>query len=130
MSGSWLADLGATEPADIATTWRHRSAADNEVGNPLRRVDLNVMSGAIEQVQVTVGEHRGEVARHPRVEVAIAGAENHPYRPGERAHVADPPSAGRHRGEQVVVKPPERRAGRQGLLVQLRDHLFPDGGVG
>src|SRR5262249_6720889 len=104
--------------------------ADDEVGDPLRLVDLDVVPGAVEQAQLAAGEQRGEGAGGARVEGAVAGAEGHLARGGEAAQLRDPPPVAVRRGEQVIIQRPERRAGGQRLLVQLRDELVADGGVG
>src|SRR5215831_12288688 len=93
----------------------------DEVGDALGLVDLDVVPGVVERVQLAVGEQPGEVAGDPGVEVAVAGAEDHLDGAGEAAQVADAPPVADRRGEQVVVEAPERRAGGQGLLIQLRD---------
>src|SRR6266516_3197862 len=103
--------------------------ADYEVGHLLWLVDLDVVPGAVQQVQLAVGEQRGEVAGDPRVEVAIAGAEDHPDRLAEAAQLRDAPPTGEHGAEQVVVEAPERRPGGQELLVQLWHELLTHFGV-
>src|SRR4029453_18325283 len=85
--------------------------APDEVGDPLWLVDLDVVSGTVQQVQFAVREQRREVPGDVRVEVAVAGTEDHPDGPGEAAHIALAPPVAGHRGEQVVVQTPERRAG-------------------
>src|SRR4029453_7332035 len=87
------------------------ASTQDEGGDLLRLVDLDVVPGAVQQVQLAVGEQRGEVPGNPRVEVAVAGTEDHPDGPAEAAQLAHGPPAGEHRGEQVVVEAPERRAG-------------------
>jgi len=84
----------------------------DEVGDPFGLVDLDVVPSAVEQVQLAVGEQRGEVPGDLRVEVAVAGTEDHLDGPAEAAHVADAPPVLERRREQVVVEAPERRAGR------------------
>ena len=84
----------------------------DEVGDPFGLVDLDVVPSAVEQVQLAVGEQRGEVPGDPRVEVAVAGTEDHLDGPAEAAHAADAPPVVDRRREQVAVEAPERRAGR------------------
>jgi hypothetical protein len=92
----------------------------------LRLVDLDVVPGAVEQVQLAVREQGREVAGHPGVQVAVPGTENHPDGRAEAVHLRDAPPAGEHGGEQVVVQPAERRPGGQEIRVELRDELLTD----
>src|SRR5215475_5649973 len=105
-------DLAMTFHAAAAVVaGRSSLPADDEVCDPLWLVDLDVVPGSVEQVQFAVGKQRREVPGDVRVEVAVAGTEDHPDRPGEAAHIADAPPVASDRGEQVVVEAPERRAG-------------------
>src|SRR5499425_3225135 len=79
------APAGHGPRANRTTAGRGWLFAGDEVGDPLGLVDLDVVPGAVEQVQLAVGEQRGEVAGDPRVEVAVAGAEDHPDRWGKAA---------------------------------------------
>ena len=49
--------------------------AGDEVCHLLRLVDLDVVPGAVEQVQLAVREQGREVAGHPGVQVAVPGTE-------------------------------------------------------
>jgi hypothetical protein len=77
--------------------------------------------GVVEQMQLAAGEQRGEVAGDPGVEGPVTGAEDDLDRAIKAAQLRDASAAGEYRAEQVVVEPPERRPGRQELLVQLRN---------
>src|SRR5690348_11207696 len=95
-------------------------SSGDEIGDQVGTVDLDIMPGVRQQVQLAVGEQRRKVARDTRVEGAVASAEDDPDQRAEAAQVADPPSVGEHGADQVVVEAPERRLGRQELFVQLR----------
>src|SRR4029453_9925942 len=119
---------GGMAPLAHALFWLRRNrllgssaSTQDEGGDLLRLVDLDVVPGAIQQVQLAVGEQRGEVPGNPRVEVAVAGTEDHPDGPAEAAPLGDAAPPGPHRAEQVVVEAPERRAGGQRLRIQLRN---------
>lgn len=71
---SWAGD--ATVHVLICATAEHRLQHGNrwflfggdQVGDLLRLVDLDKVPGVVEQVQLAVGEQRGEVASDPGVE--------------------------------------------------------------
>src|SRR4029450_1845455 len=92
--------------------------AQDEVGDLLRLVDLDVVAGVVEEMQLAVGEHFRELSGDPRVEIPVAGPEDHPYRGRKAARRGDSPPAGQYRAKQVVVEPPESRPSGQELLVQ------------
>src|SRR5205823_2870369 len=63
------------------------------------------------------------------VEVRICRAEHDPDRSCEAVCFGYHPAPGPYRAQQVVVEPPEGRAGRAELLVEARDQFGPDVGV-
>src|SRR5262249_41040366 len=102
-----------------------RLSRRDQAGYLLGLVDLDVVPGAVDEVRLAGGEGGGEVRGGGGVEVAVADTEDPRAGGAEAAHVADAPAAGQHRPEQVIVQAPERRAGRQELLIQLRDEPVP-----
>jgi hypothetical protein len=95
----------------------------DEIGYLLRLVDLDVVPGPVEQMQLAVGEQGGEVGGDAGVEVPVARAEDHADRRPEAAQLRDAPPPGQHGCDQVVVESPERGPGGQELLIQLRNEL-------
>jgi hypothetical protein len=68
---------------------------------------LHEVSGAVEQVQLTVREKIREPPGHGDVEVPVAGAEDDPNRRREPPKLADAPTAAEYRAKQIVFQPPE-----------------------
>src|SRR6266550_9171523 len=84
-SGSWSPMARESHPD---------GSAEDEVGDLLGLVDLDVVAGAVDQVQFAVGEQGGEVLGDVGVEVAVAGAEDHLDRWGEAAQLLYSPAPG------------------------------------
>src|SRR5258705_8627829 len=94
--------------------------AGDVIGHAGRLVDLDIVSGVGEQVQLAIGEQVSKLSCDVGVEVPVACTEHDPHRRGESTERADSSQAAEYRAEQVVVESPERPPGGRGVAVKLR----------